>query len=251
MSTLDHSSPYDAPLNSWGLPYVRFMNPRSHNAHPESDEHRNSGAPAFLWAIVAIMSVIEIVLSLAEAGMFGSPSWRWIMIAYGAFWQPLLSGETASLYSGQRFFMFITYAFLHGGIGHLALNSVILLSLGKLAATNIGARKTLFVLLISAVAGGLAFGVLSSTDIPMIGASGAVFGLLGLWQVWDVSLRQRSGLPLKPALMAIGALVAANVVFFVVLGGGLAWQAHLGGWLAGWFYGRSFAKIEGRAGTIG
>ena len=223
------------------------MNSKSPNSRHLSSRDLQAGAPAFLWVIVAVMSVIEIVLSLAEAGLFGSPSWRWVVVAYGAFWQPLLSGEAAPLYAGQRLLMFITHAFLHGGIGHLALNSVVLLSLGKLAAARIGARKTLFVLFLSAVAGGLAFGILSSTDIPMIGASGAVFGLLGLWQAWDVSVRQRSGLPLKPVMMAIGALVAANVVFFVVLNGGLAWQAHLGGWLAGWFYGRSFARIEPRA----
>ena len=41
------------------------------------------------------------------------------------------------------------------------------------------------------------------------------------------------GLPLKPVYTAILGLVAANVAFFVMLSGGLAWEAHLGGWLTG------------------
>ena len=90
--------------------------------------------------------------------------------------------------------------------------------------------------------GGLVFALLSSGDAPMIGASGAVFGLIGLWQAWDYQMRRRLGLPLNPVLMTCLALVAANVAFFVMLGGGLAWEAHLGGWIAGWIAGHGFAR---------
>ncbi len=217
----------------------------SETPHTQSSPGQNlqPGAPRFLWTLVGVMSAIEIVLSLSEVGLFGSPNWRWSAFAVGAFWQPLLFGDIAQIYPGQRFFMFITYAFLHGGITHLALNSVILLSLGKLAAARMGAGGTLLVLFLSAVGGGIAFGVLSSGNIPMIGASGAVFGLLGLWQAWEFSMRRRAGLPLKPVVMVIMALVATNVVVFLMLNGGLAWEAHLGGWLVGWFSGRSFARV--------
>ena len=219
------------------------MNSKPPHTQTGPDRDLQPGAPGFLWALVGVMGAIEIVLSLSDAGLIGSPNWRWSAFALGAFWQPLLSGDIAPIYPGQRFFMFITYAFLHGGIAHLALNSVILLSLGKLAAARMGTGGTLLVLLLSAVGGGIAFGFLSSGNIPMIGASGAVFGLLGLWQAWEFSMRQQTGLPLKPVVMVIMALVATNVVVFFMLNGGLAWEAHLGGWLAGWFSGRSFARI--------
>ena len=81
--------------------------------------------------------------------------------------------------------------------------------------------------------GALLFGLLAFTDAPMIGASGAVFGLVGLWQADEYRIRKSRGLPLKPVYTAILGLVAANVAFFVMLSGGLAWEAHLGGWLAG------------------
>ena len=69
---------------------------------------------------------------------------------------------------------------------------------------------------------------------PMIGASGAVFGLIGLWQGWDYRMRKIAGLSLRPVVTAILGLAAANLVLFVIFSGGLAWEAHLGGWLVGW-----------------
>ncbi len=209
--------------------------PPTHNGR--SQEHE-AGAPAFLWTLVGIMTVIELALSLSEAGYLGSFNWRWSVFAVGAFWQPIFVGAMTPLYPGQKLLMLFTYAFLHGGLVHLTINSVILLSLGKLAASRIGATRTLFLLFLSAVGGGLAFGLLSLSSGPMIGASGAVFGLLGFWQAWDYQMRKEAGLPLRPVITAILGLAIANFIMFVILSGGLAWEAHLGGWLVGWFSAR-------------
>lgn len=195
---------------------------------------QRAGAPAFLWILVGIMAAIEVALSLSEAGYLGSFNWRWPAFAAGAFWQPIFTGSMTPLYPGQKLVMLVTYAFLHGGILHLAINSVILLALGKFAASRIGAARTLLLLLLSAVGGGLAFGVLSQSTGPMIGASGAVFGLIGLWQGWDYRMRKDAGLSLRPVVTAILGLAAANLVLLVIFSGGLAWEAHLGGWLVGW-----------------
>ena len=197
-------------------------------------QSQGPGAPAFLWGLVGIMAAIEFALGLSEAGYLGSFNWRWPAFAAGAFWQPIFEGSMAPLYPGQRLVMLVSYAFLHGGILHLAINSVVLLSLGKFAASRIGAARTLLLLLLSAVGGGLAFGVLSQSAGPMIGASGAVFGLIGLWQGWDYRMRKIAGLSLRPVVTAILGLAVANLVLFVIFSGGLAWEAHLGGWLVGW-----------------
>ncbi len=200
------------------------------------------GAPMFLWVIVGVMAAIELVLSLSSSGMIGSDDLRWSAFVLGAFWQPVLSGAVPPVYPGQTALMFITHAFLHGGFMHLALNSVILLSLGKFVSLHIGAAKTMLVLFLSAVGGAACFGLLSTSNAPMIGASGAVFGLIGLWQAMDYRMRRQSNLPVKPVVMAFVALVASNIVFFVMLSGGLAWEAHLGGWIVGWISGQIFAR---------
>lgn len=209
--------------------------PRGHPIHTRDPEY---GAPRFLWILVGIMAVIEVVIELSAAGVIGTSNWRWPALAIGAFWQPMLSGEMAPLYPGQTALMFITHAFLHGGLMHLALNSVVLLALGKLVARRIGAARTLLVLALSAIGGGLGYGLLASSGMPMIGASGAVFGLIGVWQAWDYQMRRNRGLPVRPVVVAIAALAVANLVLFAMLSGGLAWQAHLGGWCAGFIVAR-------------
>jgi membrane associated rhomboid family serine protease len=196
----------------------------------------------FLWVIVGVMTAIEMVLSLSASGMLGSVNLRWPAFALGAFWQPVLAGTVPPAYPGQTILMFISHAFLHGGFMHLVLNCVILLALGKFVSFHVGATRTLMVLFLSAVGGAACFGLISSSTAPMIGASGAVFGLFGLWQAMDYRMRRRSGLPLQPVLMAFLALVASNIVLFVMLSGGLAWEAHLGGWIVGWLSGHSFAR---------
>lgn len=201
-----------------------------------------AGAPGFLWWLVGVMTTIELVLSLSGTSVFGGQSLRWPAFALGAFWQPVLAGTVSPVYPGQAVVMFISHAFLHGGLAHLAMNSVVLLSLGKFVSAHVGASRTLLVLLVSAVAGAACFGLLSSSPAPMIGASGGVFGLVGLWQAMDYRIRRRAGLPLQPIVMAILGLIVANIALFVIFSGGLAWQAHLGGWVAGWLSGQSFAR---------
>ncbi len=218
---------------------MSLLSPRERQTRSHSPQ---SGAPGFLWILVGIMAAIELILSLSQSGMLGSVNLRWPALAIGAFWQPVFTGEILPAYPGQPVLMFITYAFLHGGLMHLALNSVILLSLGKAVSTQVGAAKTLLVLFLSAVAGAAFFGLLSSSAAPMIGASGAAFGLIGQWQAADYRMRRETGVSVQPVVMAVLALVVANVVLFAFLSGGLAWQAHLGGWIAGWLSGHSFAR---------
>lgn len=211
------------------------MTDRPPHRHHGQVRGPQAGAPGFLWGLVGLMAAIEAVVGLSEAGIIGASNWRWPAFAIGAFWQPIFSGGMEPLYPGQTLLMFVTHAFLHGGFMHMALNGVILLALGKFVAGRIGAARTLLLLFLAAGGGGLAFGLLSASNAPMIGASGAVFGLIGLWQAWDYRMRRSASLPVRPVLVAILGLAVANVVFFVMLGGGLAWEAHLGGWLIGFF----------------
>ncbi len=213
---------------------------------PPSEPLLQSGAPGFLWALIGVMAAIELLLSASDAGLLGQADWRGLAYLYGAFWQPLATGDLLPAFSGQTITMYGTHAFLHGGFLHLAMNAVILLSLGKMIAARIGAVKTLLVFLLSAIAGGAAFGLIATTNGPMIGASGAAFGFFGLWNAWEFATRRRRQMPLRPLLGTVAGLMLANVALFVFLGGGLAWEAHLGGYVMGWLAGLSFATGRGR-----
>ncbi|WP_138934256.1 rhomboid family intramembrane serine protease [Roseovarius arcticus] len=218
---------------------MKFTSPRDRRSTRTMPQ---AGAPGFLWCLVGVMTVIELILSLSDWGVFGEQNLRWTAFSFGAFWQPVFAGTVPPIYPGQTALMFISHAFLHAGFAHLAMNSVVLLSLGKFISDQIGAARTLLILFLSAVAGAACFGLLSASPAPMIGSSGAVFGLIGLWQAMDFRMRRRAGLPLQPTLTAILGLIAANIALFVILSGGLAWQAHLGGWIVGWLSGQSFAR---------
>ena len=186
--------------------------------------------------------MIEVALSLADAGWLADPSLRRRVFVAGAFWASLLHGDTP-LYAAQPVTMFVSHAFLHGSLLHMAMNMTILLALGRFTADRYGPGAVLPVFLLTAIAGGAMFGLLTSDRLPMVGASGAVFAFLGVWIVWDWRRHRAAGVSPRPVLRRVVVLVVLNVVLWLALSGGLAWEAHLGGFLAGlacgaWFEGR-------------
>lgn len=188
-------------------------------------------APILLW-IVGICAFLETALTLLGMPPFGLTALRNGAIMHGAFWPGLL-GSWQPIFPGQRMTMFVTHAFLHGGFLHMLFNMLILLHLGREAVLRLGARGFLLIYLLCAVGGAALYGLLSTSNAPMLGASGAVFGLFGTTMFWDLQRRRFLSASLQPVLrMGVGLLVM-NVVLFVMVGGMLAWQSHLGGFLTG------------------
>lgn len=182
-------------------------------------------------AIVAVCAVIEAVLTLT-GGMGGGGGLRRLAFVHGAFW-PRLMADWDPVFPGQPMLMFLTYAFLHGGLMHMIFNMLILLHLSREVVDRVGERGFVLFFLVTSAGGGAAFWLMSAATGPMVGASGAVFGLFGATMFWDWQRRQAVGADLTPVWrMAIG-LVVMNVILFVLVQGTLAWEAHLGGFLAG------------------
>lgn len=192
--------------------------------------------PRGLVALVLLIVGIELLLQAADAGLIAERGLRLRVYAVGAFWGGLLHGAEP-IFPLQPVTMFVSHALLHGGLLHLAMNMAVLLGLGRLVADRYGDRTVLPIFLLTAIAGGAVFGLIGSREIPMVGASGAVFGFLGVWSAWDWARHRAAGASVQPVVMRALALVLINVVFFVALGGMLAWEAHLGGYLAGLVFG--------------
>jgi membrane associated rhomboid family serine protease len=134
----------------------------------------------------------------------------------------------------------VTYMFLHGDWWHLIGNMLFLWVFGDNVEDAMGSIRFTVFYLLSGVAAGLAHIYANvGSDAPLIGASGAIAGVIGAYlmlypRVWMWSLAFMR-LPLKlPAFIVIGAWVATQIVF-VALGidDGTAWWAHLGGFVAG------------------
>ncbi len=200
------------------------------------------GMPLTVILLVAVNVVVEGALLGADLGWWGDRRWRTVAYGVGAFWAPLLHGAQP-VYPGQPTAMFVTYAFLHGGWLHLAVNMAALISFGTEIVRRIGQKRFILAYCVSALGGSVAFALLSSAPMPMVGASGALFGLLGIWVCWDYLDRRYYGDPLWVTLRALGFLVLYNLVFWLLLSGNLAWETHLGGFVAGWalaaYWGRS------------
>lgn len=212
------------------------MKPRSTHVSP---------AGAAIIGLILLNVGIELALSAADAGLIGSPRWRSIIYQNGAFWAGLLHGWRPN-YAAQPWLMFVSYSVLHSGIVHLAGNMLILWGLGRILRLRLGTAGFLAVYLLSAAGGALCFGLLSHSPQPMVGASGALFGLVGTWQYWRWSHRRRAGRSLVPVWKALAWLALLNAVFWVLLGGLLAWQTHLGGFVTGWAVAAALGQLPGR-----
>lgn len=152
---------------------------------------------------------------------------------YGAFWPGLLDNWKPN-YAAQPFAMFITYGFLHSGLGHLAVNMITLWSLGR-AVLNRVSQGSFVILYVGASLGGAAgFALLAPGLRPMVGASGSLFGLLGAILAWEYVDHYTDREGRWHVARVVMLLAGLNLVLWWAMGGQLAWQAHLGGGLAGW-----------------
>jgi membrane associated rhomboid family serine protease len=196
------------------------------------------------WSIkylAGILAAVELLLSAGDWGLLPVQGLRGNAYVYGAVWPGLLWQGWQPIYPGQAAGMLLTHAFLHSSLTHMALNTVVILALGKRLGTVLTNGQLIALFVLSAIAGGVVFVAINHGQAPMMGASGAVFGFFGIWKYYEYLGRRRMGLSLVPIWQFIGVLALLNVALYFSFSGALAWQAHLGGFIAGWALGAVFA----------
>lgn len=198
---------------------------------PNDDSDRR--IPWVLIAVIGICSLVEGVLQLADWKVLDLPRLRIIAYEYGGFWVGLLKGWSPN-YPNQPYLMFATYGFLHGGILHLIVNMITLWSLGLAVTDRVGTRGFLMLYGAALIGGAVGFALLASNLAPMVGASGALFGLAGGLLAWGYVDRYSLQEALWPVARAAGLLLTLNVVMWWALDGQMAWETHLGGFVIGW-----------------
>jgi membrane associated rhomboid family serine protease len=188
-----------------------------------------------LWLMIAAMIGFEAMFAAVDAGWLPESLGRWPMYLKFAFFDLIF--EYARAGNGvetQLLWSLLTHAFLHGNWLHLALNGAAFLGLGHALVQAIGIVRFTAIFAVCAVAGALAFGLIAETRGPLVGASGAIFGMLAVLTAWQERVLHRAGRSRAAIWKRIAGLVAVNVALAYGLGGLLAWEAHLGGWVAGW-----------------
>ncbi len=195
---------------------------------------RDAVHPA-LWVMIAVMIGFELVFTAADAGLMPKSLGRWPVYENLAFSDILFDRARAGLGVEPRLvWSLATHAFLHGGWLHLGVNGAAFLGLGHALVKMIGIGRFLVIFAVTASAGVVTFGLIAETAGPLVGASGAIFGMFAVLTAWQERALRRAGQSRAPIWRRIAGLVALNVALAFGLGGLLAWQGHLGGWLAGW-----------------
>ncbi len=139
----------------------------------------------------------------------------------------------------------VTVVLLHANLMHIAFNMWALWVLGPQIEREAGGVRFLALYLAAATAGSaFAFHLGSLRDVG-VGASGAIFGLFGVWLAGAV--RHRRTAYGRYLLSQLLFLLGINAVLPLVISG-ISWQAHLGGLVAGYVIGDVWARMgRGRA----
>ena len=123
-----------------------------------------------------------------------------------------------------EYYRLLTSAFLHGGIVHLLLNMYALYIFGPPLEAALGRLRFAALYLVSAVGGSAVSYAFAAPDQASLGASGAVFGLLGAFLVVSRRLRRDTS--------SVLVLLAINFAYGFLVPR-IDWRAHLGGLIAG------------------
>ncbi len=216
---------------------------------------RHIGRPYVTWGLIGLNAALFALQSLAPGNVDAA--------LYGSFGMiPAVVGNSvADLYPVVPVWTtFITYAFLHGDAFHLVTNMLFLFVFGDNIEDAMGhVRFLIFYLVCAAAAGLVHFGIDPNSMYPLIGASGAISGIIGAYLVLYPQVRiymlMKIVVPLPipiPAIFAILAWIGVQIFYaFAPDPEGVAWWAHVGGFAAGAalvvLFKRREIKLFGRA----
>jgi membrane associated rhomboid family serine protease len=185
-----------------------------------------------------------------------------LVVSGGAYLLQLMMGDWAlrhfalsrgGIASGEVW-QLVTYLFLHGGIMHLLFNMLGLFFFGRELETLLGGRQFVRIYLLCGVVAGLGWLALSGGGAVCLGASGAVFGIVGMYAALyphrRVTLLVMLVLPvnLSARTLALG-FMGLSLLMLLEGRGGVAHAAHLFGGLAG--YGLGWLAARGKRGSGG
>ena len=224
---------------------------------PLKDNIPTSRFPLATVALIAINVLVYIVTDIFGYGgkeMF----FRYGFIPYDVITAGRWSGE-GPLIAG---FSVFSSQFLHGGLFHIAGNMLFLWVFGNNIEDRMGSMRFIVFYLLCGAAGAIAQIIPDPRSlVPVIGASGAVAGVMGayllefprarvLTLIWILFFIRLIWLP---AFLIIIYWVALQIFFQLGSGGqgsGVAYMAHIGGFAAGLVFFRLFLLFGGRRTTL-
>ena len=193
--------------------------------------------PPVVWLLVLPVLAFEAAFALGAAGLAGGPAgigWRLDAVQRFGF-SPAYARAMwdQGLWPWDGVMRFVTYAAVHGSVTHAVFVVVFLLALGKFVGEVFAAWAVLAVVLGAAVAGALAFAAMPWIEAGLIGGYPAVYGLIGAFTFILWTNLGRTGANRARAFSLIGMLLAIQLLFGLVFGGGPEWVADIAGFATG------------------
>lgn len=177
-----------------------------------------TGDPGYVTKLLIVVNVVMWLVQTASGAALEHRLW----LVGGPVSDPVL-GQVVGVADGE-YYRLLTAAFLHGGLLHLALNMYALYLFGPPLEAVFGRVRFVALYLASALGGSALSYAFSDPRVPSLGASGAVFGLLGAFLVVSRRLRRDT----TPVLV----LLVINFAYGLIVPR-IDWRAHLGGFIAG------------------
>jgi rhomboid family protein len=200
------------------------------------DTERIHGRPYLNYGLIAV-NVIVFIYEVVATGYFSNEAaTNALLQRYGAIPNQVLSGNVSSIFTSM---------FLHGGIAHLVGNMVFLFVFGDNIEDRFGRIKYLMVYLMwgaAATIGHSIFAIYAGNgEIPAIGASGAISGVLGAYLLMFPRARIYTlifAFFITTVRIPAIAFIPFWFIMQIVLGfldplSGVAYSAHIGGFLVG------------------
>ncbi|MBO8139732.1 MAG: rhomboid family intramembrane serine protease [Thermosipho sp. (in: Bacteria)] len=172
---------------------------------------------------IYLILVNVIILFAMEITKLYTASDLMVYIWFGAQYGPLVSGG--------HWYRLITSMFVHGGFIHLLFNMYALYFLGRIVEGVYGTDKFLGFYFLSGLMGNIGTQIFYYKSLS-VGASGAIFGLVGV--LFAAGFRKDTPYALKPLTgTALLPMILINVIFGLMPGTNINNAAHLGGFLTG------------------
>ena len=216
---------------------------------PIKDTIRSHTFPVVNWILI----ISNVAVFLFELSL-GPDQLERFVAAFG------LVQARLDLFNPFTWFPLFTHMFLHGGWFHLLSNLWILFIFGDNVEDHLGSGRFLWFYLLGGVAAGLIQGILSpNPNLPSLGASGAIAAVLGAYMLFFPRARVIVLILLVfipwfievPSVLFIGIWFVSQLYSGVLsltqqsgVWGGVAWWAHIGGFIFGLLMARLF--VAGR-----
>lgn len=152
-----------------------------------------------------------------------------------------LFAQQNELVAAGDWYRIFTPVLVHASVAHILFNMYALYQLGPAVESRVGVPSYVGLLLAAAGWGGAFAFLLGAPEDVLVGASGAIFGLFGLWL--HSAFRLRDTAFGRSMLSNLGITLALNLALPFLIPG-ISWQGHLGGLVAGVVIGELWSRVK-------